>query len=87
MWFKPSGGRDEQFLFYHSTAERIIDEIRSADPSIPITKKSTRQHTMARLKDQLGDLVHHRHPYDDWRQKELDELRIPPSKPTKRKHK
>jgi hypothetical protein len=70
MWFKPSGGRDEQFLFYHSTAERIIDEIRSSDPSVPLTKRSTRQHAMAMLKDKLGDLVHRRHPYDDWRLKE-----------------
>ena len=83
-WFRPRGGRDEQFLFYHSTAERIIDEIRSADPSVPITKRSKRQHAMATLKDQLGNLVHHRHP-DDWRQK--DSLRIPPSTPPKRKHK
>jgi hypothetical protein len=66
MWFKPSGGRDEQFLFYHSAAEQIIDEIRSADPSLPITKRSSRQHTMAMLKDKLGDLAKHRHPYDDW---------------------
>ncbi len=70
MWFKPSGGRDAQFLFYHSTAERIIDEIRSSDPSVPLTKRSTRQHAMAMLKDKLGDLVHRRHPYDDWREKE-----------------
>ena len=67
MWFKPEGGSAEQFLFYHSIAERIIDEIRSADPSLPITKRSTRQHAMAMLKDKLGDLVHHPHPYDDWR--------------------
>jgi hypothetical protein len=70
MWFKPEGGRAEQFLFYHSTAERIIDEIRSADPSLPITKRSTRQHAMARLKDKLGDLARHPHPYDDWRKNE-----------------
>jgi len=67
MWFKPEGGSAEQFLFYHSIAERIIDEIRSADPSLPITKRSTRQHAMAMLKDKLGDLVRHPHPYDDWR--------------------
>ena len=54
IWFKPSEGRDEQFFFYHSTAEEIINEIRSADPSQPITKRSTRQHAMAMLKDKLG---------------------------------
>jgi hypothetical protein len=67
MWFKPSGGLDEQFFFYHSTAEGIIDEIRAADPALPITKKSTRQHAMAMLKDKLGDLVSERNPYDDLR--------------------
>jgi hypothetical protein len=85
-WFKPGGGPDEQFLFYHSTAEQIINEIRSADPSIPITKRSRRQHTMAMLKDQLGDLARHRHPYDDWREKEPP-IRIVLPKPAKRKHK
>ena len=29
MWFKPRGNRDEQFIFYSSTAERIINEIMS----------------------------------------------------------
>jgi hypothetical protein len=86
MWFKPSGGRGEQFLFYHSTAERIIDEIRSADPSLPITKRSTRQHAMAMLKDKLGDLARHRHPYDNWRENEPP-VRIVVPKPTKKKHK
>ena len=70
MWFKPGDGRDKQFLFYHSAAEQIIDEIRSSDPSIPMTKGSTRQHAMAMLKDKLGDLARHRHPYDEWRGKE-----------------
>lgn len=70
MWFKPGGGRDEQFIFYHSTAEQIIDEIRSSDPSLPITKRATRQHAMAMLKDKLGDLARRQPPYDDWREKE-----------------
>ena len=35
---------------------------------------------MAMLKDKLGDLARHRHPCDDWREKE-------PSDPAKRKHK
>jgi hypothetical protein len=86
MWFKPNGGRDEQFLFYHSTAERIINEIRAADPSLPITKRSTRQHAMAMLKDKLGDLARHRHPYDDWRESEPP-VRIVVPKPAKREHK
>jgi hypothetical protein len=86
IWFKPSGGRDEQFLFYNSIAEQIIDEIRSADPSLPITKRSTRQHAMATLKDKLGDLARHRHPYDDWREKEPP-VRIVVPNPAKRKHK
>jgi hypothetical protein len=86
MWFRPGGGRDEQFLFYHSTAEQIINEIRSADPSLPITKRSMRQHAMAMLKDKLGDLARHRHPYDDWSEKEPP-LRIVLPRPAKRKHK
>ena len=86
IWFKPNGDRDEQFIFYHSTAERIINEIRSADPSLPITKRSTRQHAMAMLKDKLGDLARHRHPYDDWREKEPP-VRIVVPKPAQRKHK
>jgi hypothetical protein len=85
MWFKPSGGSDK-YLFYHSTAEQIINEIRSSDPSIPITQGSTRQHAMARLKDKLGDLARHRHPYDDWREKEPS-VRIVVPNPAKRKHK
>jgi hypothetical protein len=70
-WFKPPGGRDDQYLFYHSAAERIINEIRSSDPSLPITKRSNRQHAMAMLKDKLGDLVQYPHPYDVWQKKEL----------------
>jgi TraY domain len=86
MWFKPSGGRDDQFLFYHSTAERIVDEIRSADPSLPITKGSTRQHAMAKLKDKLGNLARQRHPYDELLKKESP-ARIDVSNQAKRKHK
>jgi hypothetical protein len=85
MWFKPSGGRDEQFLFYHSTAEKIVEEIRSADPSLPMTKGSTRQHALAKVKDQLGDLARHPHPYDEWRKKE-PLVRIVPMR-AKMKHK
>jgi hypothetical protein len=41
---------------------------------------------MAMLKEQLGDLAHHRHPYDDWREKEPS-IRIVLPEPAKRKHK
>jgi hypothetical protein len=37
--------------------DQLIDEIRSSDPSLPITKRSKRQHAMAMLKDKLGDLI------------------------------
>jgi hypothetical protein len=84
MWFKPSGAGDEQFLFYHSAAQHIIDEIRSSDPALPMTKGSTRQHAMAMLKDKLGDLVRHRHPYDDGREKARP-VRIVLPNPAKRK--
>jgi len=87
MWFKPGGGRDEQFLFYHSAAEEIIDEIRSADPSLPITKRSSRQHSMAMLKDKLGDLAKHRHPYDDWSKEKPSIPVTPVPSKAKRKHK
>jgi hypothetical protein len=84
MWFKPSGAGDEQFLFYHSAVQHIIDEIRSSDPALPMTKGSTRQHAMAMLKDKLGDLVRHRHPYDDGREKARP-VRIVLPNPAKRK--
>jgi hypothetical protein len=86
IWFKPNEGRDEQLFFYHSTAESIINEIRSADPSKPITKRSTRQHAMAMLKDKLGDLARHRHPYDDWSANEPP-VRIVVPNPAKKKQK
>jgi hypothetical protein len=86
MWFKPNGGRDEQLLHYHSAVEHLIKEIRSSDPSLPITKRSTRQHAMATLKDKLGDLVRHRHPYEDLREKERP-ARITVPNRAKRKHK
>jgi hypothetical protein len=70
MWFRPAGTRDEQFIFFSSKAQRIINEIRNSDPSLPITKGSTRQHSMAILKDKLGDSTRHRHPYEDWWPKE-----------------
>jgi hypothetical protein len=38
------------------------------------------------LKDKLGDLARHRHPHDDWSEKEPP-IRIVLPKPAKRKHK
>jgi hypothetical protein len=70
MWFKPAGSHNDQLFFYSSVVERLIDEIRAADPSLPLEKGSRRQHPLAVLKDELGDLVHHRHPYDDLFKKE-----------------
>jgi hypothetical protein len=64
MWFRPAGTRDAQFIFFNSSAHQIINEIRTSDPSLSIMKRSTRQHTMAKLKDKLGDFVRRRHPYD-----------------------
>ena len=72
LWFRPSGNGGRRMLTLSSgtdRAEQLIDEIRSADPSIPITKGATRQHAMAMLKDKLGDLAKSSHPYDEWRAK------------------
>jgi hypothetical protein len=73
MWFRPggdSGRREIKLSSGTNRARQLIDEIRASDPSLPITKRSTRQHAMEMLKDKLGDLVLHRHPYDDWLKKE-----------------
>jgi hypothetical protein len=43
--------------------------MRRGDPSLPITKRSTRQHAMAVLKEKLGDLARDPHPYDAWRKR------------------
>lgn len=67
-WFRPTNGRDENILSpYHSAVEDLINEIRVADPSIPIMKRSKRQHAMAMLKDQLGELVPIDPSHDHWR--------------------
>ena len=71
LWFRPGGDSGRQQITLSSgtnLANQLISEIRSADPSLPITKGSTRQHAMAALKDKLGDLVTARNPYDDLRQ-------------------
>ena len=77
LWFRPGGDsrQTKQITLSSGTAkaEQLIDEIRSADPSLPISKGSTRQHAMAALKDKLGDLVTARNTYDDFRKPKLPE--------------
>jgi len=78
LWFRPGGDSGMQQITLSSgtdRADQLINEIRSADPALPITKGSTRQHAMAMLKDKLGDLVRDRNPYDDLRQPTLTEPR------------
>ena len=73
LWFRPGGDSGKRVITVSSgtnRSEQLINEIRSSDPSLPITKRSNRQHAMAMLKDKLGDLAQHRHPYDDWLKKE-----------------
>jgi hypothetical protein len=68
LWFRPggdSGLREITLGSGTSRADQLINEIRSADTSLPITKGSARQHTMARLREKLGNLVTVRNPYDD----------------------
>src|SRR5215831_7264628 len=67
LWFRPGGDSSRHGITISSTTDRadqLISEIRSADPSLPITKRSTRQHAMAVLKEKLGDLARDPHPYD-----------------------
>ena len=71
LWFRPGGDSGLQEITLGSATDRVdqlMKEIRSADPSLPITHGSSRQHAMAMLKDKLGDLVTTRNPYDDFRQ-------------------
>jgi hypothetical protein len=71
LWFRPGGdsGLREITLGTATTQiDQLINEIRAADPSLPITARSSRQHAMAILKDKLGSLVTARNPYDDFRQ-------------------
>ena len=72
LWFRPGGDSGRRQIKLSSgtdRAEQLIDEIRASEPSLPILKGSTRQHAMAMLKEKLGDLARHRHPYDDLREK------------------
>jgi hypothetical protein len=89
LWFRPGGdsGRREITLSSGThRSEQLINEIRSSDPSLPITKGSNRQHAMAMLKDKLGDLAQHQHPYDVWPKKEPPGRYAVPNRP-KRKRK
>jgi hypothetical protein len=89
LWFRPggdSGRREIKLSSGTDHAEQLMAEIRSSDPSLPITEGTRRQHRMAVLKDKLGDLAGHRHPYDDWREKARP-VRIVVPNPAKRKHK
>ncbi len=70
LWFRPGGDSGRRSIILSSgtnKADELMDEIRSADPSLPITKGSTRQHALSMLKDKLGDLVTARLPYDNSR--------------------
>jgi hypothetical protein len=64
-WFRPPGGPNDQRFSYSSVTAQIVKEIQSADPSLPISKRSKRQHAMALLKDEMAGLAARRHPYDD----------------------
>jgi hypothetical protein len=57
LWFRPGGDSGLRQITMSSgtaQADQLIDEIRSADLALPITRGSARQHTMARLKENLG---------------------------------
>lgn len=76
LWFRPggdSGLREITFGSGTAQADQLIDEIRTADPALPIMARSTRQHAMATLKDKLGNLVSARNPYDDFRKPQFRE--------------
>ncbi|MFZ0460143.1 MAG: hypothetical protein WAM17_17220 [Rhodoplanes sp.] len=69
LWFRPGGDSGLQEITLGTatnTVDQLINEIRSADPSLPIAAGSSRQHAMAMLKDKLGDLVTARNPYNDF---------------------
>jgi hypothetical protein len=89
LWFRPGGDSGKREITLSSgtnRTEQLINEIRSSDPSLPITKGSNRQHAMAMLKDKLGDLAKHQHPYDVWLKKEPP-VRIAVPDRAKRKNK
>jgi hypothetical protein len=70
LWFRPGGDSGLRSITLGSgtnKADELMHEIRLADPSLPLTRGSTRQHALAMLKDKLGNLVTARNPYDDFR--------------------
>jgi TraY domain len=74
LWFRPGGDSGLRQITLGSgpiRAGQLMNEIRSADPALPVQAGSPRQHTMARLKEKLGPLVTARNPYDDFREPEL----------------
>jgi hypothetical protein len=89
LWFRPGGDSGKREITLSSgtnRTEQLINEIRSSDPSLPITKGSNRQHALAMLKDKLGDLAQRQHPYDVWLKKEPP-VRTAVSNRAKRKNK
>ena len=87
LWFRPDGDSGRRSITLSSgtdKADELMDKIRSADPSLPITPTSTPQHALAMLRDKLGSLAKGPHPYEDWRKTEPP-LRIDPAKPASRK--
>jgi hypothetical protein len=89
LWFRPGGDGGKREITLSSgtnRSEQLINEIRSSDPSLPITKRSNRQHAMAMLKEKLGELAQYQHPYDVWLKKEPP-LRIAVPNRAKRKSK
>jgi TraY domain len=68
LWFRPGGDSGLRQITLGSgtaRADQLIKEIRSAEPALPITKGSTREHAMAVLREKLGNLVTARNPYHD----------------------
>jgi CelD/BcsL family acetyltransferase involved in cellulose biosynthesis len=89
LWFRPGGDSGRRPIALSSgtnEADTLMEEIRSADPSLPIAKGSTRQHALAMLKDKLGDLAKGPHPYEDWQKREPP-VRIVVPRPAKRREK
>ena len=87
LWFRPDGDSGRRSITLSSgtdKADELMDKIRSADPSLPITPTSTPQHALAMLRDKLGSLAKVPHPYEDWRKTEPP-LRIDLAKPASRK--
>jgi hypothetical protein len=78
LFFRPGGDSGLREITVGSgtnRADQLFDEIRSSDSGRPMSKGLARQHTMARLKEKLGDLVTARNPYDDFRKPKPPEPR------------